>query len=376
MAVRERLIACGVQPLAATCAFALGVAACAAAHGSSSRPEEDSSGGAGSAGVTSLTGGFAGTSGFGGIIEIGGGPCSLVSSVDAGPPVFLDEVIDGASIAQRELYSWTTADQLATLRADHQILNTTESQGLGPGYAATAIQQLAAGTAPGHELATILAGDLFAKKRYAWPYPWATRMGWPGETYGDQLIYIRLKAEAWVALIVYGQVSVIDMNNAPVALADALATPERIGAIYFVKDAAEGGASCTGNGSFTPLPTGTGYREYILGNEAMVESWSVGTQAMLDRLNGDIARITTFSERVRPCPDTRDAASFNPQVVCGWSSLAPLIYRETLDERSAYLAALAIPSENYIPAPAQLTSMIDALTASLFVVDPLTVDEP
>jgi hypothetical protein len=374
MAVRERLIACGVQPLAATCAFALGVVACAAGNGSS-RPGEGNGGGAGSAGASSLTGGFAGTSGFGGIIEIGG-PCSSVSSVDAGTPVFLDEVIDGASIAQRELYSWTTADQLATLRADHQILNTTESQGLGPGYAATAIQQLAAGSAPGHELATILAGDLFAKKRYAWPFPWATRMGWPGETYGDQLIYIRLKAEAWVALIVNGQVSVIDMNNAPVALADALATPERIGVIYFVKDAAEGGASCSSGGSFSSLPTGTGYREYILGNEAMVESWSVGTQAMLDRLNGDIDRITTFLERVRPCPDARDAASFNPQVVCGWSSLTPLYDRETLDERAAYLAALAIPSENYIPAPAQLTSMIDALTASLFVVDPLTVDEP
>ena len=243
----------------------------------------------------------------------------------AGTPVFSERAVSNLAPARRELYTWTTAEQAQEVRAGSVLLTRTEREGLGPGYAMEALAALALTVSPDpHQadvqaLAALLTGPDFDKARYAWSEPWATRVGWPGETYGDQLIRMVLRPEAWLALYSSGTLNVVDMQNMPVALADALAQPERLAGVFFVRDGADGGPYC--GGSFRG--GSDGYREFIIGNESMIEEWSLGTPEIRARLESDIALVQAFFERIRPCPPHWDAESFNIDVCCGWARATP-----------------------------------------------------
>ncbi|MEO6602933.1 MAG: hypothetical protein ABIQ16_23815, partial [Polyangiaceae bacterium] len=225
------------------------------------------------------------------------------------PPVFQSQAVDPRLVARRELYTWTTDEQAAALRSDQVLFTKSEQAGLGPGYAFTYLSELANGCvdAEQQQLATVLGGELFAKKRYAWPEPWATRMGWPGEEYGGNLLRVLLKPEAWLVVLRGGVLSVVDLTNQVVAVSEAVLHPERIGAILFVRDGAAGGPACAG----TFVSGENGYREFILGNLAMVEEWSIGTQSIRDRLAANIADLTRFLTRIRTCPPSVSAAQWN-----------------------------------------------------------------
>jgi hypothetical protein len=248
------------------------------------------------------------------------------------------------------------------------LLTRRERAEMGPGYAMEALAALGTTTDPGFAadsvaLAALLSGPQFSKARYAWPEPWATRVGWPGESYGDQLVRLVLRPEAWLARYQNGAVDVVDMNNAPVLAADALAHPERLAGVYFVRDSGAGGPGCSG--SFRRGDDG--YREFIIGNESMIEEWSLGTPAIRARLETDIALVQEFFDRVRPCPPSFDPHSWNIFVVCGWSDTPQQ------SEIGAYEGALAIPSPNYVPQALPLAALIEALQASLFEPDPFVV---
>jgi len=273
---------------------------------------------------------------------------------------FCDQTIYNIAPARRTLYSWTTAEQVAELRADPVLLTRTETAGLGRGYAFTAIDALAArGSAPENQLLQKISGELFVKVRYAWPNAWATRMGWPGEDYGDQLLRIVLKPEAWIVIVSDGVgIAVIDMNNQLVPIADALAHSERIGAVYFYK------RDVTGSGSFQSCSGG--YREFVVGNEAMIEEWSLGTPEIRERILDDAVLIEGFLGDVRAMPSGVDPATFNQAVVCQWDYAAS-------DELGRYERSLSIPSEYYAPLPEALANLSQTLRASLFDPDPLIV---
>jgi hypothetical protein len=282
--------------------------------------------------------------------------------------VFAAQFFDSSRPARRELYSWTTDEQAAIARRDKELFTLVEAQGLGPGFAFVFLQQLATGgTDPEQaQLATLLTGDLFAKKRYAWTEPWATRMGWPGEDYGNQLLRIVLKPEAWVVVVDGATLRVLDQHNEPVSLAQAIANPQRLGAIFYEKGARLGGPVC--NSSFTS--GSNGYREFILGNLAMVEEWSLGTAAIRDRLTANIDQLTRFLERIRSCPSLVSGAQWNRSVCCNWQTPAGQLARTEL---FTYQQALAIPSLNYLPQPAQIASLIATLQGDLFELDPMVV---
>jgi hypothetical protein len=264
----------------------------------------------------------------------------------------------------RELYSWTSGEQAAELRAGGELFTRSERPGMGPGYAFTYMSEQAAISTGA--TAMILNGVLtgFEKGRYAWPHPWATRMGWPGEDYGDQLLRVVLKPEAWVLFVqdlnpFVGALRVVDMNNNEVPLADAAAALDRIGAVYFLK------TDVTGQGSFAQCSGG--YREFIVGNLAMIEEWSLGTEAIRARIAADAAMIDAFRREVEAAPPRAvDPTQFNTMVACRWGTSA-------YGEVERYERALAIPSENYIPTPANLAALRDTLEASLFDPDPLVV---
>jgi hypothetical protein len=293
-------------------------------------------------------------------------PCQIA---EAAAPVFADRTLSNYTPARRELFTWTTAEQAQELRAGSVLMTRTEREGLGPGYAMQALTELASHSstdpiqADSIALAGLLAGPAFSKARYAWSEPWATRVGWPGETYGDKLVRLVLRQEAWLARFWSGTIDVVDMNNAPVAVADVLAHPERLAGVFFVRDSGAGGPNCSG--SFRG--GNDGYREFIIGNEAMIEEWSLGTAEIRARLEADIALVQEFFERIRPCPVRSDPRDWNIDVLCTWPS------PPDLSELDTYERSLAIPSAGYIPAAQPLVSLIEALQASLFEPDPFVV---
>ena len=338
-------------------------------------------------------------SGIGGGAGFAGGEPACVRA-NAVNPVFADQVLSSSVLFGRELYAWTTDEQGLALRRDQVLF----SQAAGDGAPFTMLRALQNATADESALALQLSQS-FAMGRYAWPEPWATRMGSPGQDPGGQLVRIVLKSDAWLAILRGGSISVFDAQRRPVAAAGALAHPEQIGAIFF-------------DSSFAPYGpcTGPGQREFLLGNLAMVEEWSLGTQVIADRVRANIEQLTNFLNNTRRCPVTSDASAWEAGVFCSWQSELAMSaggangsapssaggaagasdvpaaaagaggaggvgfdpahfggLSQTGTEEFAYEQALSLPNANYLAAPEQIAAIIEALTGDLFEPDPLVV---
>jgi hypothetical protein len=110
----------------------------------------------------------------------------------AGDAVYHDK------FARRILYSWTTTEQIDDLRKTKRLLVRDESPTNGASYVDQVLYAL---SLRGDLVAQKIYTAPFAKMRFAWPSMWATRAGWPNEQYGDQLIRITLKVDAWIAYL-------------------------------------------------------------------------------------------------------------------------------------------------------------------------------
>src|SRR5262245_15444443 len=227
---------------------------------------------------------------------------------------------------RRTLYTWTSRDQIDDLRRTEQLLVREESPTLGGTYSDQVIHALAQA---GDPIAKLVDTTTYAKSRYAWHAPWATRLGWPGEEYGDQLIRVTLSERAIVLALstATGAFEARDMQNRPVSADEVLAHPERLAAIYFVSDA---GAPPAAN---VPRPPTT-YREYILCNESMIESWATGSDDVSRELAAEANELEALARFLADRPPQPMA------VRDGWS--APPTTPET-----AYAAALAFDNPKY-----------------------------
>jgi hypothetical protein len=261
---------------------------------------------------------------------------------------------------QRVFYSWTTDEQVAELRAGSELFSRSERPGQGRGLLFDSLASFAEATESDEaKLAATLANDTFAKARFAWPNPWATVLGFPGETYGNQLLKIELSPQAWIAYFDGRSLRVFDEKNAPVPIETALAAPLRIGAIFHVSQAEAGGNYC---GSFRS--GGIGFREFALGNIAMVARWSLATAEIGQRIQDDIAELRAFEEQLACIGDT---SGWSSDVSCTWSgSFSP-------QARVSYDLSLGLPSELYRPSWANLEALIAVLEASLPTGEPLVV---
>ena len=199
---------------------------------------------------------------------VGSPPAVASASLD---PLFANPVT-AAKFARRELYTWTTTEQIEELRTTHVLLSREDS----PTYGASGFEKTIYALAEkGDRTAAMLDSTGFAKSRFAWPAPWATRAGMPGEDYGDQLIKIRLRDDAIVLMLdaQTGKFTAHDLADREIPVETV--APEKIGAIYYV----------------TPE-----YREYVVPNESMIAAWSVGT----DDIYAEIAREATALDALRP----------------------------------------------------------------------------
>lgn len=255
--------------------------------------------------------------------------------VEVVPQALRDDAVTTRNFSRRVLFSWTTDDQLAALRQTPVLLTREASPTRG---ASRYDQELAARASGGDAMATALRQRRFARARFAWTAPWATVAGWPTEDYGRVLLRVVLRGDAWVAHLRTGSRDWIvrDMNDRDVPLADALAHPERIGAVYFVHDAAP--QRFVGPGTF--LAEGaTPFREFVLCNETMIESWEVGTAAAQEAVARDLATLDALIAADAAAPDCdRDAAD----PVTAWRDERPIV---TLGDHHG--AALAFVNEYY-----------------------------
>ncbi len=288
-------------------------------------------------------------------------PAETCETLEAARQVLTDQAVYFTQPFGRVLYSWTTAEQEQELRALGPLLSMGEAPLLGKGIAMDRLTERAAG--PEASALDRALSERFATFRYAWPHPWATRLGMPGEDYGDRLVQMKLAPQAWIARInsLSGGIDlVVDLFGEVIPLDQAEQSIERIAALYY-QHVATGQADAPDCyfGTFTRLGGSGGYREFIVGNPDMVEEWSLGTEEILARLQSDIQMLREYLGVVRPCPSSI-AANFNAQVSCLWGQ-----------HNDPYYEALALPSDLYIPRAAQLANLIDTLESSLFIPDPL-----
>jgi len=301
-----------------------------------------------SAGATTS---FAGSFTTGGTTPVD--PCALDRSVSASP-IFAKQALSNQLPVRPELYAQLTNAEVEALKKGGSLLPPPAS----PPVTSVLTNLLNSSLISANEERKPLLRKLlerFKTTRTLWPNPWALRLlDHPG-TERMNPVRVVLKPGAWVVRIFDNQPpTIVDVKNGIVTLSDALAHPENIAAVYYVlDDRASGGsvASCE-----------TGKREIALGNENMVEEFSIGTPEILDRLNSDIDALTAFFAVVRPCASVeRGAGTFHTFTVCStWH------FFDATTEYSAYQWALSNPMEAYKPKTQNLATLIDALKDDRF----------
>lgn len=239
---------------------------------------------------------------------------ALVEPEPIDPARQLAHLLAGDTVDQHKffrgvLYSWTTSEQINALRSSPRLLTRAESPTSGAAYVDQILYTLA--TERRDPLAMQLYTESFAAKRFAWPAAWATRAAWPNESYGDQLIRITLRDDAWIAKLsaATGDFVIHDRDDAIVPLDRVLASPQRIAAIYFVSDA----SIRTPKGWPRAIAS---YREYVVCNEAMIASWEIGTARVADEAARSAALIDAVARWIEA--DEIEVTPFTRKVPEAW----------------------------------------------------------
>jgi len=174
----------------------------------------------------------------------------------------LEPFVVGA-VGRRTLLSWTTRKQAEKIAAGQPVLSLVESTQFGPSGFDWALDGK---VKKGHRLAKLLFHQGFAKKRFAWPNAYATALGAGGGRYGSVLLRIDLAKDALIVDLVHDRV--VDVNDKPVDVAEAEAHPERIAAVYWESLL---------------------YREYVIVNEAALDSVAFGTREANEPFQREVA---------------------------------------------------------------------------------------
>lgn len=266
-------------------------------------------------------------------------------------------VVAHARAARRTLYTWTTRAQVEELARDRVLLTRTESPVHGPAYSD---QVIAARAAAGDRLAALLRTSAFARARHAWPAPFATLLGWPGETYGDELVRVDLKAEAWIAKLRTSAKDweIVDLDDRPVPLEEVLKSPARLAVVYFVQDTPRPVSKMATYGPMTlDRPP---FREYVICNESMIERWSVGTAEIARELTLEADAIDALRRHFMA--NRADAPPLH-----AWSAqMAGSIWPAGPSDGSPvaiYEGTLAFANELYQPSAEALAALAERLRA-------------
>ncbi|MFO0618623.1 MAG: hypothetical protein U0414_38885 [Polyangiaceae bacterium] len=156
----------------------------------------------------------------------------------------------------KHLYTWTTEEQLAELANGAALL----SRSVSGKHGVSAFDDLVAADAlVGKREAKLLWHEGYAKKRFAWPVLYAALRGSPEPVYGNVLIDVVMKNEAWALDYRTGVIHALDGSHPTPS--DLEAHPERLAVVYHV---------------------GQGFREMVIVNESMIERWSAGGSRLVN----------------------------------------------------------------------------------------------
>ncbi|MFT3775055.1 MAG: hypothetical protein QM820_57640 [Minicystis sp.] len=259
-------------------------------------------------------------------------------------------IVTNKRFARRTLFTWTTREQVEALAKDRVLLTRSESPTHGLAYVDQVIIQRAAA---GDRLAALLRTSAFTRARFGWPVPFATYLGWPGEHYGDELIRIDLRYEAWIAKLrtATNEWEVVDMDDHPVAIDEVLKHPERLAAVYFVQDTPRS----TGRMSTFEAPAKPdrmAYREYMICNESMIERWSTGTAEIAREMIAEAEALEALGNALaREKVELTSPEAWNARVAL---SIWPGATEIEGSSRALYEATLAMPNELYQPEAAKI----------------------
>jgi hypothetical protein len=231
------------------------------------------------------------------------------------------------------LYTWTTPAAIAAVRSTHTLLIATTTSGGFVSPFNRAIAVLAVTARPGADVARVLRDDpQLSRRRYAWPAPFATVLGVGPRAYGNALIRIDLRGDAWIGRFAPAErdpFTFVDATGHRIANADVVAAPERIAAIFHVRTEAA-------------VP----YREYVVCNPAMIDTWSIATPEIRAELDAERSLVSELGAIALPHAEA--------PAVTAWSTKA----RTTL---ARWHATLAFDNERYRPLPAALAHLAKTL---------------
>lgn len=298
--------------------------------------------------------GSTGTAGVGGVNE-----CVIDGS--KGPsPIFTPQAVLNTSPARRDIYAYVSDSDAAALRSSKTLFPPVQAGVTPPVPPVLArLRSAAASASPSRQALISALEPRFQRVLSTWPNPWALRLvDHPGSEHMNP-VHITLRANAWIGRISDNSLMVMDLQNQIVSDEVALLEPERIAAIYFVVSPK----------TVTFTSCEDGFRDLSLANEGMVESWSMGTTEILERLDSDVADLTELFGVARGCSTVEKAGmTFHSYTVCNvWASFG------AVTEYSAYGWALSSPVELYKPDRQNLLSLVDALKNDRFEPDPFVV---
>jgi hypothetical protein len=258
------------------------------------------------------------------------------------------DAIYSCCVGRRILYTWTTSAQIAELRQTKLLLSRTESPTKGKSRFDLLLE---ASQAPASRL---LRQPGLSRRRFGWSNPWATLLGWgEAETYGAELVRVTLREGALIGIFDASLPEpwrFADLDNNPVAMDQALSTPERIAAVYHV---------------WRPSPgdkQGLAYREYVLVNESMIQQWAYGTPDLALRMVQDTGAITKLRNLIKEgqlSPGEPSDIEFNRMVTTS-------IWPQSMERAPlpvVFGAGLAFPNRAYLLRAEALDKLVAALNA-------------
>lgn len=304
---------------------------------------------------------FAGTGPVAGTSSGGMIPVETCGLDRIGSPALGSQAISNQTPIRDDSYVLLTDSELASFKQTGSLLGGAAAA--TPTPLGNMLNQLSLMASAAQKPLIAALAQRFKVTRSTWPNPWALRLLEHPASEHMNPVRISFKPNAWFVRILDGLPAVLDVNNAPVTLDAAVASPERIAAIYYVINDQTPGAS---------VNCDSGRRELALGNEAMVESYSAGTPEILARWDADISALSALFRAVRPC-STFDSMgmTFHAYTVCTtWR------YYDASSEAKAYQWALQNPMEIYKLTPQNLSDLVDALTADRFDPSPFSIQPP
>lgn len=221
---------------------------------------------------------------------------SMAPSVDPGAAKLLAAAaVDDDTFARRVLYTWTTPAQIDELGKETsflgRFLTRMESGAYGRSMFDVELDMLLMKD-KSDPLAKALRGGKkgLSYRRFAWTTPWPTIVPLGTQSYGDQLLRVELRADAILARFESNaspRWRFVGTDGHDIPQAEALAHLERLGAILHVAVPA---AADAGTGE-------RAYREYVLCNESMIESFSYASPEALAELSASADLMVSLAKQ-------------------------------------------------------------------------------